>query len=73
MKGGPSLNQRVQINGEEIARALAEKFKNFATAQGDAEKSFPDIQNTILEVLSAHGIEIPDKVKQAILEHLPQR
>ncbi len=57
--------KQARIDGSEIAKALAEKFKNFNPAQGGG-KDFPDIQNIILEVLSDHGIELPDKAKQAI-------
>lgn len=57
-----------RVDSRAIGRAFAEKFKNL----GKGEMAFQDIQDSIWEVLQANGIEIPDKVKQAVKDYQPK-
>ena len=58
---------RGKIDPRVIGEIIAEKFKN----AGTGNMAFQDIQKTILEVLESSGVEIPEKVKQAIKDYQP--
>lgn len=58
-------DKKVSIDSNAIGMEIGEKIKNAVTKGKDLQ----EISTMVLNVLSKHGIELPEKAKQAILEY----
>lgn len=57
--------KKVNINSKAVGQAMGAKIKNLIQNGGDPR----EIQNVIWDVLKDNGVELPEKVKQAIKEY----
>lgn len=58
-------NQKKSIDSKVIARELGDKIKKHMKDGNNVQ----EIPNIILDALKSHGIELPEKVTQAIQEY----